>query len=109
LTAKIDTDGILRAHRRVENIRTLPTEMRNPIILPGNHQFIHLLLHHLHEAKGHCGYQRMIHEARRTFWIIGLHSTANQLTRNCVTCRRLRKKPMEQQMGQLPTLRVGIN
>ena len=108
LIAKVDEDGLLRAHGRLEKIRTLPPEMRNPIILPGNHPLVLLLLRQLHEARGHCGYQSLVHEARRKFWIIGLRSLAKQLTRACVTCRKLRRKPLEQLMGQVPSLRVGV-
>ena len=32
-----DERGVLRAHGRLENITSLPKEMRNPIILPKGH------------------------------------------------------------------------
>ena len=44
LNAKEDENGVLRAHGRLENIRSLPREVRNPIILPRNHQLVNLLL-----------------------------------------------------------------
>ena len=43
-----DEHGLLRAHGRLENIRTLPDEMRNPVILPKSHRLVELLLVHLH-------------------------------------------------------------
>lgn len=107
LIAQADEDGIIRAHGRLENVKSLPDDLRNPIILPRKHQLVNLLLLHLHEKKAHCGYKSLMYEARRTFWIIGLRSTAKFLTGKCVTCRRLRKKPLEQLMGQLPSLRVA--
>ncbi len=48
-----------------------------------------------------------MHEARKKFWIIGLRSTYNQLTRRCIICRKLRKKPLDQLMGQIQSLRVA--
>lgn len=107
LIAQIDQDGLLRAHGRLEDIRSLPKEMRNPIILPRNHQLVNLLLLHLHEARAHCGYKSLMHETKKRFWIIGLRSAAKLLNRKCVTCRKLRKKPLEQLMGQVPSLRVA--
>ncbi|XP_068680729.1 uncharacterized protein [Montipora foliosa] len=82
LTARKDDQGIPRAHGRLEKIRTLPAEMRNPIILPHNHRIVLLLLKHLHEKRAHCGYKSLTYESRKKFWIIGVRSIAKQLTRN---------------------------
>ncbi len=109
LLAKEDDQGIVRALGRLEKIRTLPSDMGNPIILPRNHPLVVLLLRYLHEISGHCGYKRLIHEARRRYWITGLRRTAKHLTQTCVTCRKLRGRPLEQLMGQIPTIRVNPN
>ena len=42
-------DDLLRAHGRLENIRSLPQQMCKSIILPRNHPLVILLLRHLHE------------------------------------------------------------
>ena len=107
LIARQDEDGVVRAHGRLENIRTLPAEMRNPIILPRDHPVVKLLVLHLHNKRNHCGYKSLVHEVRKRFWIIGIRSMAKLLTRTCVTCRKLRKKPLEQLMGQIPSLRMA--
>lgn len=64
LMAKPDEKGLMQAHGRLENIRSLPQDMRNPIILPRD-QFAILLLRHLHQKRSHCGYKSLMHEARR--------------------------------------------
>ena len=102
-----DEHGLLRAHGRLENIRTLPDEMRNPIILPKSHRLVELLLVHLHGKRAHCGYKSLIYESRKRFWIVGVRHMAKHLTGKCVTCKKLRKKPLEQLMGQIPKLRVA--
>jgi hypothetical protein len=107
LLPKTDQDGLQRAHGRLEYIRSLPKEMRNPIILSHNHPLVKLLLQHLHDKRRHCGYKSLMHEARKRFWIVGLRGMCKQLTRRCVTCRKLRKKPLDQLMGQIPSLRVA--
>ena len=98
----------MRAHGRLENIRSLPNELRNPIILLKGHRLVHLLLDHLHEKRAHCGSKSLTYESRRRFWIVGVRHMAKHLTAKCVTCKKLRKKPLEQQMGQLPKLRVAV-
>ncbi|XP_068739559.1 uncharacterized protein [Montipora capricornis] len=82
--------------------------MRNAIILPHNHRIVLLLLKHLHEKRAHCGYKSLTYESRKKFWIIGVQSIAKQLTRNCIVCRKLRQRPLQQLMGQLPNTRAEI-
>ena len=102
-----DEQGLLCAHGRLENIRSLPKEMRKPIILPRGHQMVNLLLKHLHEKRAHCGYKSLVYESRKRFWIVGVRKMDQQVTSKCVTCKKLRKKPLEQLMGQIPKLRVA--
>ena len=54
--------GLLCALGRLENIRSLPNELRNPIILPKGHRLVHLLLDHLHKKRAHCGNKSLIYE-----------------------------------------------
>ena len=107
LIAKTDDEGLIRAHGRLENARILPKDMRNPVVLPRGHLIAILLLRHLHRKRGHCGYKSLMHEARRTFWIIGLRKMAKAVVSKCVVCQKLCKKPLDQLMGQLPSLRVA--
>ena len=107
LIPSLDENGIIRAHGRLEDVRLLPQEMRNPVILPRDHPLVLLLLRHLHEKRGHCGYKSLIHEARRNHWIIGVCNMSKALTAKCITCRKLRKKPLDQLMGRIPSLRVA--
>ena len=82
--------------------------MRNPVILPRDHLLGRLLLRHLHNKRAHCGYRSLIHKARwRKYWIIGLRRMSKALTAKCITFRKLRKKPLYQLMGQIPSLRVA--
>ena len=102
-----DEQGLLHTHERLESKRTLPDEMLNPIILPKSHRLVELLLDHLHGKRAHCGYKSLIYESRKRFWIVGVRHMAKHLTGKCVTCKKLRKKPLEQLMGQISKLRVA--
>ncbi|XP_068742038.1 uncharacterized protein [Montipora capricornis] len=108
LTPKLDENGLLRAHGRLEDVRSLPQELRNPIILLRDHPLVILLLRDLHERRGHCGYKSLINEARGKYCIIGVRGMSKALTTKCITCRKLRKKPLEQLMGQILSLRVAV-
>ena len=72
-----DEQELVHAHGRLENIWSLPNELRNPIILPKGHQLVHL-----HEKRAHCGSKSLIYESRRRFWIIGVHHMASILWQN---------------------------
>ena len=107
LIATTDEEGLIRAHGRLENARILPKDMRNPVVLPRDHPLAILFLRHLHRKRGHCGYKSLMHEAGRTLWIIGLRKMAKSAVSKCVDCRKLCKKPLQQLMGQLQSLRVA--
>ena len=70
LILRLDEKGIIRAHWWLKDVRLLQQEMRNPVILPPDHLFVHLLVCHLHDMYGHCGYKNLIYEARRNYQII---------------------------------------
>ena len=105
-----DEHGLLRAHGRLENIRTLPDEMRNPIILPKSHRLVELLLDHLHRKRAHCGYKSLIYESRKRFYIVGVCHMAKHLTGKCVTCKKLRKGDLVIETEPTPrrTLKMGL-
>ena len=75
--------GLLRARGRLENIRTLPDKMRNPIILPRCHQLVELLLEHLIEKRAHCSYKSLVYDSRKRFWIVRVRHMAKHLTGKC--------------------------
>ena len=58
--AKPDEQGLFRAYGRLENISSLPNEMRNPIILPKGHQMVDLLLKHLDAKRAQCGFKSLV-------------------------------------------------
>ena len=104
LMSKPDEQGLSRAYGRLENIRSLPNEMRNSIILPKEYQVVDLLLKRLNAKRTFKG---LIYESRKCFWIVGVQKMANQVTSKWVTFKKLQRKPMGQLMGQLPKLRVA--
>ena len=104
IAATMNEEGLIRGHSSLVNARILPKDMRKPVVLPRDHPLAILLLRHLHRKRGHCGYKSLMHEARRTLWIIGLRKMAKSVVSKCVDCRKLH---LQHLMGQLPSLRVA--
>ena len=98
-------EGVLRVGGRLENAPTLSRDERHPIILPGNHHVSKLLMRHYHECLAHCG-RELLAESRKMYWIVGGRSIAKKTVRDCIRCRRLNAKPMEQIMAPLPEERL---
>ena len=67
LIPKPGENGLLRAHGRLEDTRSLPQELRNPVTLQRDHLLVKLLLFHLRDQRGHCGYKSSIHKARKKY------------------------------------------
>ena len=95
LIPSLSENGLIQAQGRLKDVRSLPQEMRNPIILPCDYLLVKLLLRHLHDRHGHCGYKSLIHEARKKYWIIGVCSMSKAFTSKCITCRKLLKRPLD--------------
>jgi hypothetical protein len=99
-------DNILRVGGRLENAPTLSTEEKHPIILPSGNHVTRLIVQHAHEKMGHAGREQSLAETRRKFWIIGGRHLAKKVVRECLHCRRLNARPMQQVMAHLPRSRL---
>lgn len=82
-------------------------DMRNPVIMPRDHPIAILLLYRLHQKRGHWGYKSLMPKARRKFWIVRLGKMAEAIVNKCIVYQKLRKKRLNQLMGQLPSLQVA--
>lgn len=105
----LGSDGIWKASGRLQNIRNLPQEIRNPTILPKKHRLVRLLLEHYHQKLGHCGYRRLVAEIRQKYWVIGLRDMAKFLVGSCIACRKMRRRRCQQLLGQLPSYRTEVH
>ena len=101
-----DEAGLLRAKGRLECARSLPREIRNPVILT-KHPLVRLFMTQLHQELMHCGYKRLMAEMQQRFWMLGLRDMAKSVVKTCMICRKMKRKVCEQQMGQLPNQRTS--
>lgn len=69
-------------------------EERRPLIIPGKHHIVTLLVRWHHEKVRHQGWhftEGDMHAAR--YWIVGGKSHVCSVIHECVTCRKLRGEP----------------
>lgn len=77
-----------------------------PMILTKHHHVSQLIFRHYHEFAAHSGREQTLCELRTMFWIIGGRSLVKKTIMNCIRCRRMNVKPMEQFMQSLPEARL---
>ncbi|KAI7811190.1 hypothetical protein IRJ41_011514 [Triplophysa rosa] len=104
----IDSDGLLRVGGRT-SLADFPYDEKHPLILPKKHHVSNLLVRHYHQGVVHQG-RHLTEGALRSagFWIIGGRKLVSSVIYQCVTCRRLRGKPVEQKMANLPEDRLTM-
>lgn len=102
----IDEDGLLRIGGRLTNA-DLPRDERHPVILPKTHHITTLIVRHYHEDIFHQG-RHLTEGAIRSagVWIVGGKRLVSSVLHNCVTCKKLRGRLMEQKMAPLPADRL---
>ena len=102
----VDGSGIVRVGGRL-NKADIPSNQKNPIILPGNHHVSRLLVGHHHEKVKHQGKHFTEGAVRAAgLWIIGGKRLVSSIIHKCVICRKLRGRQMLQQMADLPADRL---
>ena len=102
----LDDDGILRVGGRLKR-GNFDLGVRHPIVLPKGNHVSRLLVEHFHREVRHQGRHLTTGAVRSAgLWILGLHKLVRSVINQCTTCRRLRGKPLNQIMGELPEDRL---
>ena len=102
----LDKDGVIRVGGRISR-SAMPQEASHPVILPRHSHVTELLVKHYHEKTGHSGRGSTLSELRAAgYWIVGGRSAVSSHILSCVTCKKLRGKPQEQKMADLPPERT---
>ena len=78
----------------------------NPVILPKSSPALRLFVKWRHNLLGHCGQNFLLADIRQRFWILKGNSISRSIIRNCVTCKSIDARPVEQEMADLPSDRV---
>ena len=101
----LDEKGVLRVGGRIKQ-GMLAFELKHPIILPKSHPITNGLVKHLHN-ESHQGRGITTNVIRnRGYWICGMSSIVSKIVFRCVTCRKYRRSPEGQKMGDIPAERL---
>ena len=73
--------------RRISN-SPLPSNSRNPVLLPAKDPFVMLVIRDAHEVIKHSGIRDTHTTLRERFWILRGQEAVKQFTRKCVICRQ---------------------
>ena len=98
-------DGLLRVGGRIQQ-SSLTDCSKHPIILPSQSIAVKLLVRSVHESLGHCGQNHLLATLRERYWIVRGNSTVRTVIRECVVCKKLACRPMNQLMAELPSERL---
>lgn len=105
----IDEYGIIRSHSRLALVDHLTYEMRFPILLTKDSELSELIVRSYHRKFGHTvSVETVKVKLRQDFIIIGLDSLLRRIKRSCSECIRASKKPLIQQMADIPAYRFDF-
>ncbi|XP_064641961.1 uncharacterized protein LOC135496530 [Lineus longissimus] len=102
LDPTLDEEGILRVGGRLKQ-SSIEYGVKHPMILPRASHITTLVIGHHHERVAHQGRGLTMNQIRSSgIWILSCSSAVGSHIYKCVTCRRLRGRPQEQKMSNLP-------
>ncbi|GFS86326.1 integrase catalytic domain-containing protein, partial [Nephila pilipes] len=70
----------------------IPFDTQHPLILDGNHPFVHLLIQHTHIRLHHLGVRIVLSELRSTFWILRGRQAIKKALHKCLPCKLFKAK-----------------
>ena len=101
----VGPNKLLRVEGRLENA-DLPTDTKQPIILPGKNPLTRLVVLSAHATAGHADPAYTLMETRQQFRIIhGISSVKHSLF-DCASCALRKAKPVRQLMVDFPVCRL---
>ena len=98
-------DGYLRVGSRLVKSE-LDDATKAPVILPKGDHSVRAIIRYLHEKDLHAGPKHVLNELRRSVWIIHGGVEVRSVLSKCIKCQRAFKRPPQQIMGVLPSIRV---
>ncbi|XP_068228001.1 uncharacterized protein [Palaemon carinicauda] len=98
-------EGLLKVGGRLCEA-TISDSCKHPIILPSESPIGRKMVRWTHVTNSHCGQNHIMAELRKNYWIVHGNSVVRSVIRDCVICRRLGCRPVNQVMADLPSDRI---
>lgn len=106
LTPFKDSNGYIRVGGRLD-AAPLAANARHPVLVPNESHLAFLLCTDAHVRSLHGGPLVMKAVLQSRYWIVGVQRLLKRCLFECVRCYRLKAKPPEPQMGELPPSRFS--
>jgi len=85
--------------------RAAMTSYKHPYIIPHEDHIAEVIVREIHSIS-HQGVEWTLSYLRRHFWITKARSRIKHVISTCITCKKLRGKPLVQKMADLPEVRI---
>ena len=105
LSPFLDEYGLLRVKGRLGQCSE-EYGARHPIILPGSHHVVQVMICNIHVIKGHFGRNYLISILQENYYIFGVCTVVKRIINECFLCRRMSGRPRNPEMASLPADRV---
>ena len=103
----IDEKGLLKCKGRI-NLANVPTQSKNPLLLPAKHPLTDLVVRDAHQRVKHNGIRDTLTTIRERFWILRGREVVTHVLRRCVVCRKVEGKSYGlPSLPDLPPFRVA--
>ena len=101
-------DNILPVGGRLTNA-DLTFDLKYPIVLPESSHLTSLIIYEVHSTVvGHCGVNSTLNRLCQKFWTINARVTIWRVISECTVCRRVKSKPSNQFIADLPPARLKV-
>ncbi|PIK52052.1 hypothetical protein BSL78_11065 [Apostichopus japonicus] len=100
-----EDDQVFRVGGRIDRA-PLSYDVRHPYLLPRKGHISLLIVRDRHAHALHGGHLGTAAEVRKRYWIVGDVNLSRRIVHECVTCKKVRGKPLQQKMADLPEFRV---
>ncbi|XP_018404101.1 PREDICTED: uncharacterized protein LOC108780784 [Cyphomyrmex costatus] len=104
----LDEQGLIRVGGRIRHAE-INIDQKHPYVfnvLPSRHHITTLILREEHKRLLHCGPEQLLASIRLRYWPLLGRQEARKVTRQCLECFRLKPKPLEAVMADLPKDRL---
>ncbi|XP_018407562.1 PREDICTED: uncharacterized protein LOC108783489 [Cyphomyrmex costatus] len=101
----LDEQGLIRVGGRIRHAE-INIDQKHPYILPSKNHITTLMLREEHKRLLHCGPEQLLASIRLRYWPLSGRHEARKVTRQCLECFRLKPKPLEAVMSDLPKDRL---
>jgi Pao retrotransposon peptidase/Reverse transcriptase (RNA-dependent DNA polymerase) len=103
----LDSFGVLRSNSRLDSLDYLPEETRRPILLLASDPITKLIVSEVHWDFEHAvSRSSVLATLHKKYYILGLSKLVRALSSNCIECRKIRAKPIDQIMAPVQSLEM---